>query len=110
MLKPAEFNVEWKHRPETQNVVADILSRNPVESIVGKNVACAVIRDLVLSSREQLIEKQRRDPELGHIYTYLKNPEDSSVNATVCGNWSRDFKIVDGLLFYAKYATTLGEM
>ncbi|GFT56200.1 hypothetical protein TNCV_129961 [Trichonephila clavipes] len=28
-----EFNVEWEHRPETQNVVAYLLSRNPVENL-----------------------------------------------------------------------------
>ncbi|GFY23767.1 retrovirus-related Pol polyprotein from transposon opus [Trichonephila clavipes] len=110
VLKLAEFNIEWGHRFETQNAVADVLSRNLVESTVGKNVACAVIRDLVLSSREQLIEEQRRDPELGHIYRYFETPEDSSVNATICENWSRDFRLVEGLLFYAKYATALGEM
>ncbi|GFU62404.1 hypothetical protein TNCV_319081 [Trichonephila clavipes] len=48
-------------------VVADAATGNSVESIVGGNVACAVIRDLILSFREQLIEEQRRDPELGHI-------------------------------------------
>ncbi|GFT45261.1 hypothetical protein TNCV_2123441 [Trichonephila clavipes] len=88
VLKLGEFNVEWEHHPGAQNVVADALPRNLFESIVGENVACAVIRDLVLSSREQLIDEQRRDPELGHIYRYLENPEDSSINATVCGNWS----------------------
>ncbi|GFU00691.1 uncharacterized protein TNCV_4818551 [Trichonephila clavipes] len=67
----------------TQNVVANVLSRNPVESIIGEKVNCAIIRDLVLSSREQLIEEQRKDPELSHIYIYLENPEDSSVNATI---------------------------
>ncbi|GFX91466.1 retrovirus-related Pol polyprotein from transposon gypsy [Trichonephila clavipes] len=73
-LKLAEFNIEWEHRPGTQNTIADILSRNPIESI---------IRDLVLSSRDQLIEEQKTDPELGHIYRYLENPEDSSVNAAI---------------------------
>ncbi|GFX75426.1 hypothetical protein TNCV_2546971 [Trichonephila clavipes] len=68
------------------------------------------MRGLVLSSREQLIEEQRRDPDLGHIYKYLENPEDSSVNATICENLPCDFKIGEGLLFYAKYATTLGEL
>ncbi|GFW30827.1 tigger transposable element-derived protein 1 [Trichonephila clavipes] len=63
-----------------------------------------------MSSREQLIEEQRKDPKLGHIYRYLENPEDSSVNATICENWSRDFRMIKGLLFYAKYATSLGEM
>ncbi|GFV68015.1 hypothetical protein TNCV_1872971 [Trichonephila clavipes] len=94
----------------TQNAVVDVLSRNTVERAAGENVACAIIRDLVLSSRKQLIEEQRRDPELGHIYRYLKNPDDSLVNAIICENWSRDFRLVEGLLFYAKYANTLGEM
>ncbi|GFW36368.1 retrovirus-related Pol polyprotein from transposon 412 [Trichonephila clavipes] len=53
---------------------------------------------------------QREDPELGHIYRYLENPEDGSVNATICEGWSQDFKLMDGLLFYAKYYTTLGEL
>ncbi|GFX42234.1 retrovirus-related Pol polyprotein from transposon opus [Trichonephila clavipes] len=34
VLKLAEFNVEWEHRAGAQNVVADILSRNPVEKYV----------------------------------------------------------------------------
>ncbi|GFX57913.1 retrovirus-related Pol polyprotein from transposon 412 [Trichonephila clavipes] len=49
-------------------------------------------------------------PELGHIYRYLENLDDGSINATVCEGWSQDFKIIDGLLFYAKYSTTLGEL
>ncbi|GFW03979.1 retrovirus-related Pol polyprotein from transposon opus [Trichonephila clavipes] len=68
VLKLAEFKIEWEHQPGTRNVVADVLSRNPVESIAGENVTWTIIRDLVLSSREQLIEEQRMDPQLGHIY------------------------------------------
>ncbi|GFW98947.1 retrovirus-related Pol polyprotein from transposon 297 [Trichonephila clavipes] len=64
---------------------------------------------LALNSREQLIREQREDPELGHIYRYLENLNNGFVNATVCEGWSQDFKIFDGLLFYAKYSTTLGE-
>ncbi|GFY32913.1 uncharacterized protein TNCV_4025371 [Trichonephila clavipes] len=67
-------------------------------------------RALALNSREQLIREQREDPELGHIYRYLENPDDGSVNATICENWSQDFELIDGLLFYAKYYTTLGEL
>ncbi|GFX18427.1 uncharacterized protein TNCV_4307271 [Trichonephila clavipes] len=93
--KLAEFNIEWEHRFETQNTVAHVLSRNLIESIIGEKVNCAIIRDLVLSSRDQLIKVQRTDPELGHIYKYLENTEDSSVNATICENSSRDFR--DGL-------------
>ncbi|GFS61127.1 retrovirus-related Pol polyprotein from transposon 17.6 [Trichonephila clavipes] len=110
VLKLAEFNIEWEHRSTTQNAVAEVLSRNPVESIIGKKVNCAIIRDLVLSSLEQLIEEQRKDPELGHIYRYLENTDDSSVNVTICENRSRDFRLIEALLFYAKYATSLGEM
>ncbi|GFX14512.1 hypothetical protein TNCV_1616951 [Trichonephila clavipes] len=109
-LKLAEFNIEWEHRAGTQNAVDKVLSRIPIESIIGEKVLCAVIRDLVLSSRNQLIEEQRTYPELGHIYRYLENPEDSSVNATICENSSRDFRLIEGLLFYAKYGTSLGEM
>ncbi|GFS49201.1 uncharacterized protein TNCV_2410401 [Trichonephila clavipes] len=32
-LKLSEFNLEWEHRSGVQNVVADVLSRNPVEDI-----------------------------------------------------------------------------
>ncbi|GFV71145.1 hypothetical protein TNCV_410281 [Trichonephila clavipes] len=85
-LKLAEFNIEWEPRLGTQNTIADVLSRNPIENIVGEKVNCAIIRDLVLSSRDQLIEEQETDPELGHIYRYLENPEDSSVNAAICEN------------------------
>ncbi|GFY13724.1 hypothetical protein TNCV_4960941 [Trichonephila clavipes] len=92
------------------NVVANVLDNNTIESIIGEKVNCAIIRDLVLSSRDQLIEEQKTDPELGHIYRYLENPKDSSVNAAICWNWSCDFRLVEGLLFYAKYATSLGEM
>ncbi|GFX66946.1 transposable element Tcb2 transposase [Trichonephila clavipes] len=66
VLKLAEFNIEWEHRPETQNAVADVLSRIPVERIV-EQVNCAVMIHLVLSSRGQLIEEQRKDPEVGDI-------------------------------------------
>ncbi|GFX06372.1 retrovirus-related Pol polyprotein from transposon 297 [Trichonephila clavipes] len=44
------------------------------------------LRALALNSREQLIREQREDPELGDIYRYLENPDDASVNATVCDN------------------------
>ncbi|GFU48321.1 hypothetical protein TNCV_4946271 [Trichonephila clavipes] len=76
----------------------------------GSEISCPALRALALNSREQLIREQREDPELGHIYRYLENPDDGSVNATVCEGWSQNFKIIDCLLFYAKYSTTLGEL
>ncbi|GFX44028.1 retrovirus-related Pol polyprotein from transposon 17.6 [Trichonephila clavipes] len=84
-LKLSEFNIEWEHRSGVQNVVADVLSRNPVGNMDGSQISCAALRALALNSREQLIREQREDPELEHIYRYLENPDDGSVNATVCG-------------------------
>ncbi|GFX30997.1 transposon Tf2-6 polyprotein [Trichonephila clavipes] len=109
-LKFSEFNIDWEHRPGVQNVVADVLSKNPVGNLDGSQISCEALRALALNSREQLIREQREDPELGHIYRYLENPDDGSVNATICEGWSQDFKLIDGLLFYAKYYTTLGEL
>ncbi|GFS69551.1 retrovirus-related Pol polyprotein from transposon 297 [Trichonephila clavipes] len=76
----------------------------------GSQISCAALRALAINSREQLIREQREDPELGHIYRYLENPDDGSVNATVCEGWFQDFKLINGLLFYAKYFSTLGEL
>ncbi|GFW70274.1 retrovirus-related Pol polyprotein from transposon 297 [Trichonephila clavipes] len=109
-LKLSEFNIEWEHRPGVQNVVADVLSRNPVGNMDGSHISCAALRALPLNSREQLTREQREHPELGQIYRYLENPDDGSVNATVCEGWSQDFKLIDGLLFFAKYSTTLGKL
>ncbi|GFW71980.1 transposon Tf2-11 polyprotein [Trichonephila clavipes] len=109
-LKLFEFNIEWELRPGVQNVVANELSRNPVGNMDGSHISCAALRALVLNSREQPIREQREDPELGHIYRYLENPDNSSFNATVCEGWSQDFKLIDSLLFYVKYSTTLGEL
>ncbi|GFW55772.1 retrovirus-related Pol polyprotein from transposon opus [Trichonephila clavipes] len=83
-LKFSEFNIEWEHRPGVQNVFADLLSRNPVDSIERSQISCAALRALAINSREQFIIEQREDPELGHIYRYLENPDDGSVNVTVC--------------------------
>ncbi|GFV51541.1 hypothetical protein TNCV_3260811 [Trichonephila clavipes] len=83
---------------------------NPVGNLHGSQISYAALRALALNSREQLIRGQREDSELGHIYRYLENPDDGSVNATVCEGCSQDFKLIDGLLFYAKYSTTLGEL
>ncbi|GFX24794.1 hypothetical protein TNCV_4488851 [Trichonephila clavipes] len=67
-LKLSEFNIEWEHRPGVQNLVADVLSRNPVGNMDGSQISCAALRALALNTREQLIREQREDPELGHIY------------------------------------------
>ncbi|GFU85728.1 uncharacterized protein TNCV_2512271 [Trichonephila clavipes] len=109
-FKLSEFNIEWEHRPGAQNVVADVLSRNLVDKVDGSQISCAALRALALNSREQIIQVQREDPELGHMYHYYENPDDASVNATVCEGWFQDFKLIDGLLIYAKYCTTLGEL
>ncbi|GFT84205.1 retrovirus-related Pol polyprotein from transposon gypsy [Trichonephila clavipes] len=83
-LKLSKFKIEWEHRPVVQNVVADVLSWNPVGNMDGSQISCAALRALALNSRELLIREQREAPELGHIYRYLENPDDGSVNATIC--------------------------
>ncbi|GFV84242.1 uncharacterized protein TNCV_3039021 [Trichonephila clavipes] len=57
-------------------------SGNPVGNMDGSQISCAALRALALNSRKQLIREQREGPELGHIYRYLENPVDGSVNAT----------------------------
>ncbi|GFS86492.1 retrovirus-related Pol polyprotein from transposon 17.6 [Trichonephila clavipes] len=54
-LKLFEFNIEWEHISGVQNVVADVLSRNPVGNMDGSQISSATLRALALSSREQLI-------------------------------------------------------
>ncbi|GFV52518.1 retrovirus-related Pol polyprotein from transposon opus [Trichonephila clavipes] len=51
-LKLSEFNIEWEHRPGVQNVVADVLSRNPVDDMDGSQISCAALRALALNFRE----------------------------------------------------------
>ncbi|GFX07039.1 retrovirus-related Pol polyprotein from transposon 17.6 [Trichonephila clavipes] len=57
-LKLSEFNIEWEHRPGVQNVVADVLSRDPLGNMDGSQISCAALRALALKSREQLIREQ----------------------------------------------------
>ncbi|GFX87403.1 retrovirus-related Pol polyprotein from transposon 17.6 [Trichonephila clavipes] len=52
------------------------VKENPVGNLDGSQISCAALRALALNSREQLIREQREDPELGHIYRYLENPDD----------------------------------
>ncbi|GFW03149.1 retrovirus-related Pol polyprotein from transposon 17.6 [Trichonephila clavipes] len=106
---PLSVKVITDHAALTK-LTNDLLSRNPVDSVEGSQISCAALRALAINSREQFIKEQREDPELGHIYRYLENPDDGSVNATVCESWSQDFKLINGLLFYAKYFSTLGEL
>ncbi|GFX40230.1 uncharacterized protein TNCV_4318641 [Trichonephila clavipes] len=82
-IKVDEGNLRVDVSETKLDVVANVSDKNSVESIIGEKVNCAIIRDLALSSRDQLIEERRTDPELGHIYRYLENPEDSSVNAAI---------------------------
>ncbi|GFU28941.1 uncharacterized protein TNCV_470701 [Trichonephila clavipes] len=96
-LKLSEFNIEWELRPGVQNVVADVLSRNPIGNLDGSQISCAALRALALNSREQ-----REDPELGHIYNYLENPDDGSINATVC-----EVNIGQGRVYHPRQSDTI---
>ncbi|GFY33333.1 retrovirus-related Pol polyprotein from transposon 17.6 [Trichonephila clavipes] len=87
-LKLSEFNIEWEHRPGV--LVADLFIKKSSRQCRGSQISCAALRALAINSREQFIKEQREDPELGHIYRYLENPDDGSVNATICESWSQD--------------------
>ncbi|GFX76354.1 uncharacterized protein TNCV_593171 [Trichonephila clavipes] len=80
--------IRVQHRMEASTggpkLCRGVLSRNPVGKMDGSQISCAALPALDLNSREQLIREQREDPELEHIYRYLENPDDGSVNATVC--------------------------
>ncbi|GFX74076.1 retrovirus-related Pol polyprotein from transposon 17.6 [Trichonephila clavipes] len=91
-LKLTEFKIEWEHQPGTQNVVADVLSRNPVDNVEGSQISYAALRALALNSREHLIREQREDPELGHIYRYLENQDDDSVKTSRLAKEDRDIE------------------
>ncbi|GFX87910.1 hypothetical protein TNCV_4373751 [Trichonephila clavipes] len=80
ILPPAKRELTNPTHTIVQNVVADVLSRNPVDNVEGSQISCTALRALALNSREQLIREQREDPELGHTYRYLENPDDGSVN------------------------------
>ncbi|GFX15000.1 retrovirus-related Pol polyprotein from transposon 297 [Trichonephila clavipes] len=54
-----KFKIEWEHRPGVQNIIADVLSRNPVGNMDGPQISCTARRALALSSREELIREQR---------------------------------------------------
>ncbi|GFV30946.1 hypothetical protein TNCV_4013801 [Trichonephila clavipes] len=60
--------------------VADVLYKNSIVNKDESQIFKAALRALALNSREQLVREQREDPELGHIYCYLENPDDSFVN------------------------------
>ncbi|GFV29555.1 hypothetical protein TNCV_1340851 [Trichonephila clavipes] len=70
-FKLSEFNIEWEHRPCVQNVVADVLSRNPISNMYGSQISCAALRALALKSRERLFPEQREDPELERAHLSL---------------------------------------
>ena len=87
-LKLADFNINIEHRAGSQYVVADALSQNPEGlDAEGKNsVSCNVLPSAGLTSRNQLIEEQRKDPVFGQIYDYLENSDSvSNVNGSKTG-------------------------
>ncbi|GFY02625.1 retrovirus-related Pol polyprotein from transposon 17.6 [Trichonephila clavipes] len=71
-LKLSEFNIKLEHRPGVQNVVVDVLSRNPVGNLDGSQISCAALRALALNSREQLI----RDSD-SHVETLYEGQRSS---------------------------------
>ncbi|GFW89519.1 uncharacterized protein TNCV_1514701 [Trichonephila clavipes] len=79
----------WPIKSQNIDLVSRTLSRAyclgiQLDNVDESQISCAALRALALNSREQLIREQREDPELGHIYRYFENPDDGSVNATIC--------------------------
>lgn len=57
-----EFNITIGHRPSASNTVTDCLSRQ--EEDWNEIVKFSLLTSWVIQSRQQLIEEQRKDPEL----------------------------------------------
>lgn len=75
-LRLNEFNIEIEHRPIVANKVGDSLSSTPRSEEKDENVIeCALFTSMDIHSREHLIEKQRKDPELSKIIKVLKDPD-----------------------------------
>ncbi|GFS90608.1 uncharacterized protein TNCV_4097991 [Trichonephila clavipes] len=61
-----------------------------MDNVERSQISGVALRALALNSREQFIQEQREDPELGHIYRFFEYPDDGSVNATVCKEENHD--------------------
>ncbi|GFU10043.1 uncharacterized protein TNCV_1797331 [Trichonephila clavipes] len=83
-MKPPKNNKEVSKYLGIVGWYLKFIRKNPVDNLEGSQILCAALRDLALNYREQLLQEQLEDPELKHTYRYLENPDDSSVNATVC--------------------------
>ncbi|GFX81224.1 retrovirus-related Pol polyprotein from transposon 17.6 [Trichonephila clavipes] len=59
-LKLSEFNIEWEHHPGVQNVVAHVLSRNPVGNMDGSQISCAALRALALKKLPRTIHSRTK--------------------------------------------------
>ncbi|GFU92018.1 retrovirus-related Pol polyprotein from transposon 17.6 [Trichonephila clavipes] len=81
---------------------ADILSRNLVDNVEGSQISHAALRALALNSREQSIQEQREDPELGHIHPNLENSvlEVQNNNLTIWKSGRRITVKVDQVQIY----------
>lgn len=107
-LKLQQFNIKIQHRPGSKNQLADALSRNPIEepdSTEEVSLTPCLATTLILESREQLIEEQKKDNEFGPIYECLENHDsylnNNSINIGI-KNRSKDYEIIDKILFYRK--------
>ncbi|GFW16255.1 retrovirus-related Pol polyprotein from transposon 297 [Trichonephila clavipes] len=70
-LKLAEFNIEWEHRSETQNAVANVLSRNPIGNrklitAFQKLVRVSDGTEFAFEDIERLFEEARRNTKAKH--------------------------------------------
>ncbi|GFW10121.1 uncharacterized protein TNCV_2569051 [Trichonephila clavipes] len=57
VLKLSEFNIEWEYQPGTQNVVTDVLPRNPVDNVEGSQISKASAQAIAKAPFENYISR-----------------------------------------------------
>ena len=68
-----DFNITFKHRPGTENHVADCLSRAPINAVLPDEPSQREPHPdkALLPSKKRLVEEQKADSKLGPIVTFL---------------------------------------
>ena len=112
-LRLARFlpNMKLEYKPGATNVVADALSRAPIQGDKdGTSVTVVTVEgsDVLQSSEldstlQQVQTEQRKDPELAKIIDFITDktvPADSRDAQFVVGVAKKGYYVVDGILYY----------
>ena len=100
-----QMNLEYK--PGSTNVVADCLSRAPIENVARVlQVECettSVEEEVVPAALQQVQREQRKDIELERIIDFLTRkslPADPQEAAVVLNSSKKSYYVVDDILYY----------